>query len=220
MAELIITSVLLGAGLAMDAFSVSLANGLADSNMNKKRMLAIAGTFALFQFAMPMIGWAIVKHAAEKLEWFSPLIPWIALALLLWIGGGLLKEGIAEQRELKESAGEADSNGVESASNSGEAASKGGEIASSVTLGTGELMMQGVATSIDALSVGFTISAYGFFEALGSSIIIGVVTLVICLAGLRIGRRLGTRLAGKASILGGVILIAIGLEIWIKGVFF
>lgn len=203
MAELIITSVLLGAGLAMDAFSVSLANGLADSNMNKKRMLVIAGTFALFQFAMPMIGWAIVRHAAEKLEWFSPMIPWIALALLLWIGGGLLREGIAENREK--------------AAGSGLPEEETGD--PTVTLGTKELLMQGIATSIDALSVGFTIADYVLTEALSSSLIIGIVTLAICLAGLRIGRSLGTRLAGKASILGGVILIAIGLEIWVKGVF-
>jgi len=80
-------------------------------------------------------------------------------------------------------------------------------------------MMQGIATSIDALSVGFTIAGYSLLQALSSSLIIGMVTLIICLAGLRIGRSLGTLLAGKASILGGIILIGIGLEIWIRGVF-
>ena len=80
--------------------------------------------------------------------------------------------------------------------------------------------MQGIATSIDALSVGFTIAAYSLLQAVSASLIIGVVTLFICLAGLRIGQKLGTVLAGKASILGGIILIGIGLEIWIRGVFF
>ena len=192
--ELVITSALLGVGLAMDAFSVSLANGLADKDMRIGRMLVIAGTFAGFQFAMPMIGWVFVHTAESKLEWFSTLVPWIALLLLLYIGGKMLKEGIEESRDPKGDEPE--------------------------QVGAGDLIMQGIATSIDALSVGFTIAAYSMLQALSASLIIGVVTLFICLAGLRIGRRLGTVLAGKASILGGVILIGIGLEIWIKGVFF
>ena len=200
--ELIITSVLLGAGLAMDAFSVSVANGLADTGMKTGRVLSIAGTFACFQFAMPMIGWFLVTRAAEKFEWFSPLIPWIALILLLIIGGGLLKDGIEELRAAR--------SGAEGDEAQPDAAK----------LGFWALMMQGVATSIDALSVGFTISAYSAVQALASSLIIGAVTMLICLAGLKIGRRLGEVLAGRASILGGLILIGIGLEIWIKGVFF
>lgn len=200
--ELIITSVLLGAGLAMDAFSVSVANGLADTAMKTGRVLSIAGTFACFQFAMPLIGWFLVTRAAEKFEWFSPLIPWIALILLLIIGGGLLKDGTEELREAK--------SGAEDEEAQSDAAK----------LGFWALMMQGVATSIDALSVGFTISSYNAAQALASALIIGAVTMLICLAGLRIGRRLGEALAGRASILGGLILIGIGLEIWIKGVFF
>lgn len=200
--ELIITSVLLGAGLAMDAFSVSVANGLADTGMKTGRVLSIAGTFACFQFAMPLIGWFLVTRAAEKFEWFSPLIPWIALILLLIIGGGLLKDGTEELRAAK--------SGAENEEDQSDAAK----------LGFWALMMQGVATSIDALSVGFTISSYSAAQALASALIIGAVTMLICLAGLRIGRRLGEVLAGRASILGGLILIGIGIEIWIKGVFF
>ena len=200
--ELLITSVLLGVGLAMDAFSVSIANGLADSGMKKGRMFSIAGTFAGFQFMMPMIGWLLVTEAVKVFKWFSPLIPWIALVLLLIIGGGLLKDGIGELR----------------GSRSGSEEDK--ETPDAVKLTFWALMMQGVATSIDALSVGFTTAHYDTFQALLSSLIIGVVTLFICLAGLRIGRRLGELLAGRASILGGLILIGIGLEIWIKGVFF
>ena len=185
---------LLGVGLAMDAFSVSLANGLADRDMKIGRMLIIAGTFAGFQFAMPMIGWVFVHTAESKLEWFSSLVPWIALLLLLYIGGKMLKEGIEENRDPKDGAQE--------------------------QVGAGDLIMQGIATSIDALSVGFTIAAYSLLQAVSASLIIGAVTLIICLAGLRIGRSLGTVLAGKASILGGIVLIGIGLEIWIRGVFF
>lgn len=200
--ELVFTGLLLGAGLAMDAFSVSIANGLADRDMKTRRMLTIAGTFAVFQFAMPMAGWFIVRRMAEAFEWFSPLIPWIALALLALIGGGLLKDGISELK-----AGRPE----ETPDASGGDAEK---------LSAGVLLGQGVATSIDALSVGFTTAAYNAAQALVSSLIIGAVTLAICMAGLRIGRRLGELLAGKASILGGIILIAIGLEIWIRGVFF
>lgn len=187
----------------MDAFSVSIANGLADTGMKRGRMFMIAGTFAGFQLLMPMAGWFLVTKMAEAFEWFSPLIPWIALALLLLIGGGLLKDGIGELR-----------NG------GGPDAASDGSAKGTAKLSLAALMMQGIATSIDALSVGFTTASYTVVQALVSSFIIGIVTLVICLAGIRIGRRLGTVLAGRASILGGIILIAIGLEIWIKGVLF
>ena len=81
------------------------------------------------------------------------------------------------------------------------------------------LMVQGIATSIDALSVGFTIAGYDVIHGLISCMIIGIVTLGICLAGLYLGREFGTKLAGKAGILGGIVLILIGLEIFISGVF-
>ena len=195
-------AVLLGFGLAMDAFSVSLANGLADRDMSTGRAVTIAGTFALFQFAMPLIGWMFVVYAREKLEWFQPLIPWIAFLLLLYIGGKMLLEGIRENRET----GNAKQADVDAEAGPGK------------KLSNSELLLQGIATSIDALSVGFTIAGYSFAKTLPSSLIIGAVTFIVCIFGLRIGRRLGTLLAGKASILGGVILIGIGLEIWITGV--
>lgn len=187
-----INSILLGVGLAMDAFSVSLANGLNEPAMKKVRMSYIAGTFAVFQAVMPMTGWICVHTVAQKFNAFEKFIPWIALALLLYIGGSMLFEGI-----------------------------KGGEEESAVSnLGFGALMVQGVATSIDALSVGFTISDYNALMAIVCAIIIAVVTFGICIAGLKIGKKVGTKLAGKANILGGVILIGIGIEIFVKGVFF
>ena len=227
--DLVITAALLGAGLAMDAFSVSLANGLAEPKMSGGRTAGIAGTYAGFQFAMPLIGWYLVTRVAEAFEAFRPFIPWIALALLLLIGGSMLKDGIAENRDARRSdeSGE-NGSGISSESDKEGRADKEKEVEAeekvaadtSVRLGIGALMMQGVATSIDALSVGFTISDYDLKMALASALIIGIVTFAICVAGLRIGRKLGTVLAGKASILGGIILIAIGLEIWVKGVFF
>ena len=180
----------LGVGLAMDAFSVSMANGLHDPKMNKGTMCKIAGTFGLFQAAMPMIGWVCVHTIVELFSSFETLIPWIALALLGYIGGKMLLDGI-----------------------------RGEEAEEAAELSAGALFMQGVATSIDALSVGFTISEYGWLMALTAAIIIAVVTFILCMAGLRIGKKFGTQLSGKANILGGVILIGIGLEIFLTGVF-
>ena len=186
-----LNSVLLGVGLAMDAFSVSMANGLHDPKMTKSVMVKIAGTFGLFQAAMPMIGWVCVHTIVELFSSFERFIPWIALALLGYIGGKMLADGI-----------------------------RGEEAEEAAQLSAGALFMQGVATSIDALSVGFTISEYGWFMALvTAAIIIAVVTFFLCMAGLCIGKRFGTQLSGKANILGGVILIGIGLEIFITGVF-
>ncbi len=183
----ILQSVLLGVGLAMDAFSVSLANGLNFPDMKKTTLLKIAGVFAIFQFAMPMIGWILVHSVAEKFQKVQPVIPWIAFGLLLFIGGKMIIEGI-----------------------------KGDEEEVKADIGFKSLMVQGVATSIDALSVGFTISDYNLKNALVSTIIIGVVTFAICVIGLFVGRKLGTKLASKASIFGGLILVGIGIEILIS----
>lgn len=184
-------SVLLGVGLAMDAFSVSLANGLNEPCMKKKKMCGVAGVFALFQAAMPMIGWVCVHTIVEKLKAFEKFVPFIALVLLVYIGGKMLLEGLNKKEEEEESK----------------------------AVGVSALLVQGVATSIDALSVGFTIAEYGLFMALVCATIIAVVTFFICVAGIAIGKKFGTKLANKASIFGGVILILIGLEIFITGIF-
>lgn len=185
------TNILLGVGLAMDAFSVSLANGLHEPNMKTRKMCGVAGVFAVFQALMPMIGWICVHTIVQYFRSFEKLIPWIALLLLGYIGGKMLYDSIKGEEEDEENAG----------------------------VGLAALMVQGVATSIDALSVGFTIAEYGLMEALLAVALIAAVTFVICLGGLYIGRKAGTKLAGKAGILGGVILIFIGLEIFITSFF-
>ncbi len=188
-----LNSILLGVGLAMDAFSVSLANGLNESGMKKSRMSFIAGIYAFFQFAMPMIGWICVHTAVEHFKAFDKFVPWISLVLLLYIGGKMIFEAIK----------------------------KGDDDDENVTkLVFGTLIFQGIATSIDALSVGFTIADYGCLMALTASFIICVVTYIICMVGLAIGKKAGTHLKSKASVLGGIILIAIGIEIFVKGIFF
>ena len=184
-------SILLGVGLAMDAFSVSMANGLNEPKMKRPRMIGIAAIFAFFQIAMPLIGWGCVCTIASQFSVFEKWIPWIALALLGFIGGKMLYEGITAKEED---------------------AHKG-------AIGLWALIVQGVATSIDALSVGFTIAHYHFLEALLACLLIGVVTFLICYMGIIIGKTAGTKLAGKAGILGGTILILIGLEIFITSWF-
>ena len=86
------------------------------------------------------------------------------------------------------------------------------------TLKGGALFVQGIAASIDALSVGFTIAEYDLVSALAEALIIGIVTFGICLAGVRLGGKIGARLSGKAPVLGGVILILIGVEIFVTGI--
>lgn len=184
-------SVLLGVGLAMDAFSVSLANGLNEPKMKRNKMCGVAGVFALFQALMPMIGWVCVHMLVQYFKTFEKFIPWIALILLLFIGGKMLIEGI------KNKDGEVEQAGV----------------------GLAALLVQGVATSIDALSVGFTISEYGLLMAVVCALIIALVTFIICMIGLFIGKKVGTKLTGKANVLGGIILIFIGVEIFVTGIF-
>ena len=188
----VLNSAALGVGLAMDAFSVSLANGLHEPEMRRSRMCKMAGVYAFFQYIMPMIGWVCVHTIVEMFSAFEKAIPWIALILLVYIGGKMLKEGI-EERNIPE-----------------------GELAPH-RASKKDVLVQGVATSIDALSVGFAIAEYGFIEANTAGLIIAAVTFVICIGGVLIGRKAGTRLSWKASVLGGCILIAIGLEIFLKG---
>lgn len=189
-------NVLLGIGLAMDAFSVSLANGLNEVTMSKKKMCGIAGTYAFFQAIMPMTGWICVHTIVEYFKKTQKFIPWIALILLLYIGGKMIIEAIKNSKDEAE---------IE-------------ERKKHLTFKT--LLIQGIATSIDALSVGFTISDYTWIFALVSSIIIASVTFAICFLGLDLGKKIGTKLSDKAQIVGGLILIGIGTEIFVKGIFF
>lgn len=179
---------LLGVGLAMDAFSVSLANGLNEQKMKQGKMLGMAGVFALFQGIMPLIGWVCVHTVVQHFKSFEKFIPWIALVLLVFIGGKMLLDGIFNK--------------------DGEETHRVGFFA---------LIIQGVATSIDALSVGFTIAEYELLWALVAVLIIADVTFAICLGGIYIGKKFGTKLSTKAAIFGGIILIAIGIEIFITG---
>ncbi len=192
MLELIIFSIGLGIGLAMDAFSVSLANGINEPTMKKAKVFGISGIFAGFQALMPLIGWFCVHTILQYFEDFQIFIPYIALVLLVFIGGKMLFEGIKSKNSKEE------------------------EIKPAIGI-TG-LIVQGIATSIDALSVGTTIGEYNLKDAIISVLIIGIFTFIICFLGVIIGKKFGTKMAKNASIFGGSILILIGIIIFLRGI--
>ena len=190
MIVLIINSILLGVGLAMDAFSVSVANGLREPNIKSSKSALIAGTFAAFQFFMPLIGWAFVRYLAQTFDIVYKIVPFVAFIVLAIIGGKMIAESLFP---------------------------KGAE-AESKELSRGVLFMQAIATSIDALSVGLTNIRYDFLDSLVSSLIIGVVTFIICFAGVKLGKKAGTLFKGKAPLLGGCILMAIAISQLVLGI--
>lgn len=185
----ILTSIFLGIALAMDAFSVSVVNGLNEPNMKTSKKIIIPLVFGLFQLLMPLIGYICVHTLAEKFEAFANATPYIAFGLLLIIGIKMIIDGCLKKDD--------DS-----------------EIITSLKM----LILQGIATSIDALSIGFAIESYSIFEAIISCIIIGVLTFGICILGVYIGKVIGNKLNNKANILGGCILITIGIIILVRGI--
>ena len=184
-----LNSALLGVGLAMDAFSVSLANGLNEPHMGKSKSCGIAGVFAFFQALMPMTGWICVHTIVEYFHAFETFIPWIALILLAFIGGKMVVEGIRSR----------------------------GEDVEKTKLGFGTLMVQGIATSIDALAVGVTFSMMLDVNIFLSILLIGSITFLFALAGVKIGNLFGDRFEKQTGILGGCILLAIGVKILLEG---
>ena len=190
-----LNAVLLGVGLAMDACAVSMANGLNEPKMKLGKITLIAATFAFFQALMPILGWTCVHFVAQQFEVVTKAIPYVALVLLCFIGGKMIYDGTRHKKDEEER-----------------------DTAKKLTLWA--LLLQALATSIDALSVGFTIAQYDVVMALVAAAIIGAVTFLICFGAVFVGKKFGTSLGNKAEIVGGVILIAIGIEIFVKGVFF
>ena len=188
--EFFAVSIMFGFGLAMDAFSVSLANGMNEKRMKVGRMCTIAGIFAFFQALMPLLGWVAVHTILEYFNGFSKFIPYIALALLSYIGGKMIYEGIKKDCDCED-----------------------------CSVGLGGLIVQGVATSIDALSVGLDIGEYNLIQALVCAIVIAILTFIICMFGVWAGKKFGNMLSNKATVFGGVILVGIGIYIFVKGIF-
>lgn len=187
--EFFAVSIMFGLGLAMDAFSVSLANGMNEKRMKVGRMCQVAGIFAFFQAAMPLLGWVAVHTILEYFNGFSKFIPYIALVLLSYIGGKMIYEGMKRDCDCED-----------------------------CSVGLGGLIVQGIATSIDALTVGLDIGEYNFVEALICAIVIAIVTFIICMFGVWTGKKFGNMLSSKATVFGGVILVCIGIYIFIKGI--
>ena len=182
----IVSSVLLGVGLAMDAFSVSMANGLNEPEMRRRKRLLIAGVFGGFQGLMPLLGWLAVHTIVEIFSAFSRFVPLLGFILLLFVGGKMLMEGIRAWND---------------------------DEVENEMLKKRVLFVQAIATSIDALSIGFTIADYSLIRAFICALIIAAITFGLCIIGLRIGRYFGVKLAGKASVIGGLILIGIAIKL-------
>ncbi len=182
-----IHNILLGAAVSADAFSVSLANGLGDPGMKKSRMLLIAGTFSVFQMLMPLAGWFCVHALVQHFHALLKVTPWIAFFLLGWLGVRMLRSGLRRRKDES--------------------------LPQTVAFTLTGLLLQAVAPSLDALSLGFTMADYTPVVAVVTILIIGAVTLNDCLIGLALGRHFGARAAWKASVFGGVVLILIGIEI-------
>ncbi|WP_294580763.1 manganese efflux pump MntP family protein [uncultured Thomasclavelia sp.] len=179
---------LIGVGLAMDAFAVSICKGLAMRKMNYRQAIIIAGFFGVFQALMPALGYLLGTTFASKI---AAIDHWIAFILLGIIGASMIKEAFEDDSdELEDS-----------------------------KLRIGDLFMLAIATSIDALAVGIT---FAFFEVslLTSVTLIGVITFIICIIGVKVGNVFGKKYKNKAELAGGIILILMGTKILIEHLFF
>ena len=168
-------AVLLGIGLAMDAFAISIANGIKYPQMTRTGRLGIPLAFGVFQGVMPMAGWLIVHFTVETFHILNMIIPWVSFVILCIIGIKMIVESF-----------------------------KSGEEGSGETkkLTVGLILLQAVATSIDALSVGLTTYDYNVFEMLVTAAIIAVLTFVICLLGITIGKKLPIKSVKHSGIIG------------------
>ena len=184
-------SILLGVGLAMDAFSVSLACGLDRPGLTRRQAWMPALVFGVFQFLMPLIGYLPVRMAAEAFTPFADIVHWVAAFLLFFIGGKMLYEGWSQRKDA---------------------------LPAQEEIRFSRLLVLGLATSLDALSVGFAIASYTHVQALVSALLIGMVTVLICRLGVQLGRDLGRVLSRFAPMVGGILLIGIGLEMAVKAV--
>lgn len=185
-----LNSLLFGLGLAVDAFLISLSNGMNAPAIGRGKIFAAACVFALFQFIAPMIGWVCIHTVARRFELFEECLSWLALIVLCYIGVKMIVEGLCRGKKVD--------------------VPKVGVVA---------LLVQALITSVDALSVGFAIADESWQMALVGSAIIASVTFVAYVGGFCLGRRFGTKFAGKASVIGGLIFIVIGIEVFVNNIF-
>lgn len=202
---------LIGVALAMDACAVAMTNGMTDNKMSAWKALLIGVFFGFFQFIMPLIGYYITGIVADAfLDTFEDIAAWISFVLLAFLGGKMLFECIAEK--IKEKRGE---------SETGAACTGSTCSACQPKLTIGKLTVQAIATSIDALAVGVTLQMAQITQGLaggawGSTAIIGVITFGLSVIAVYIGKAVGNKLADKAGVVGGLVLLGIGLKILIE----
>lgn len=189
---------LLAVGLSMDAFAVSVGNGLSMKKSDPKAALAIAASFGLFQALMPTVGYFLGSAFETVISRFDH---YIALIFLGFIGGKMIFDGIRELREKKKSAGAP-------------------EEEKPFKLSFGALMIQSVATSIDALIVGVSFAALPNVNIWIAVTLIGIITFSISLVGVFSGKKFGQLLGSRAEIFGGLILVGIGVKVFVEHVFF
>lgn len=187
--------VILGVGLSMDAFAVGMTDGMAEPRMRIPKIFLIAGAFGLFQFLMPVLGYYLGSVFTSLV---AKIAPWLSFAILAFLGGKMIFDFIMEHRK------------------------KGEEPLPAHPTGAVKLLVQAVATSIDALAVGVTLLAAETSQGLPfhvtlCALVIGAITFALSVAAVLIGKKAGDKFSDKAQLLGGVILVAIGLKILIEG---
>ena len=210
-------TLLYSVGLAMDACAVAMTNGMSDAKMPAKRAVLIGVFFGFFQFLMPLIGYFLTGIIANEFqEFFEKVSAWISFGLLAFLGGKMLYEGIEEWIASRNPS----TDGCENCETLGACTRlTAEEDKNELTLG--KLLMQAIATSIDALAVGFTLQTLKMASAglalgvWGSTAMIGVITCALSIGAVYIGKAVGGKLANKAEIFGGAVLLAIGIKILI-----
>lgn len=209
---------LLGVALSMDAVAVGMTDGMAMKNFSVKRALLIALFFGFFQALMPLIGYFIADMVASSFQTvFEKIASVLAFALLAFLGGKMIfdavKEGIAQKRERENPVG------CEGCDTVGCAVKEEKD-----GFSCGKLFLQAIATSIDALAVGISMKmatmisgelAFGIFGSVGA---IGIITLALSFLAVYVGKAIGNKLADKAELVGGIVLVLIGVKLLLEGI--
>lgn len=188
--------VLIGFGLSMDAFAVSITYGITIRNLRLSHVLEIGMFFGGFQALMPLIGWAV---GSQFKDYIVSIDHWIAFGLLAVIGIKMIREALEHADDCRYEMEEAAISRQETAADHNQ-------------LKAGRLLVLAIATSIDALAVGVSF-AFLRVSILWASLVIGLITFVICAFGVLVGKRFGCLFKKKAEILGGAVLILIGVKI-------
>lgn len=208
---------LMAVALSMDACALAMTNGMTNVKIPFKKALLVGAFFGFFQFLMPVVGYFITGVLADAfLDTFERISAWVSFALLAFLGGKMLFDGIKEWRESKTH------KDAFCEINGDAAACRVCEKPSELTIG--KLFLQAIATSIDALAVGVTLQMAALSESglalgvWGATGLIGVTTLLLSVGAVYIGKFVGNKLADKATILGGVVLVGIGVKILLEAI--